>query len=109
MTRPLLSGVVLRGALRGLDEAIVALWASGTRSQSRIGREVGLDQRSVSRRIARMVRRGIWPFTDRPTRGRSQVPVAASFAAIPIGRERIRAAGGPTVVESPLTPAVRAS
>jgi hypothetical protein len=78
--------VALREALRSLDEAIVALWASGVRSQGEIGRHVGLDQRSVSRRIARMVRRGTWPFDDRPTRGRSQVPVAASFAAVPIGR-----------------------
>ena len=52
--------------LRSLDEAIVALWASGTRSQGEIGRQVGLDQRSVSRRITRMVRRGAWPFHDRP-------------------------------------------
>ena len=62
MTRTLLAEIALREALRSLDEAIVALWAAGTRSQGEIGRHVGLDQRSVSRRIARMVRRGAWPF-----------------------------------------------
>jgi hypothetical protein len=73
-----------RPALRGLDEAIVELWRRGIRVQSEIGRCVGLDQRSVSRRIARMVRKGAWPFTDRPARGRSQVPVAASFVVAPV-------------------------
>jgi hypothetical protein len=96
MARTLLSEIALREALRSLDEAIVALWGAGTRSQGEIGRHVGLDQRSVSRRIARMVRRGAWPFEDRPTRGRSQVPIAARFAAVPIGRERVRPAGEPT-------------
>jgi hypothetical protein len=95
MARPFMSEIALREALRSLDEAIVALWASGTRSQGEIGRQVGLDQRSVSRRIARMVRRGAWPFHDRPARGRSQVPVATTFAAVPIGRERSRPDGEP--------------
>jgi hypothetical protein len=104
MTRSLLTEIALREALRSLDEAIVALWAAGTRSQGEIGRHVGLDQRSVSRRIARMVRRGAWPFHDRPARGRSQVPVAASFAAVPIGRERARADNG-TAIESSLSAA----
>jgi hypothetical protein len=110
MTRTLLSEIALREALRSLDEAIVALWAAGTRSQGEIGRHVGLDQRSVSRRIARMVRRGAWPFQDRPTRGRSQVPVAARFAAVPIGRERVRAAGEPLAADpAPLAAAAGAS
>ena len=102
MARPFMSEIVLRDAMRSLDEAIVALWGSGTRSQGEIGRQVGLDQRSVSRRIARMVRRGAWPFHDRPARGRSQVPVAASFAAVPIGRERSRP-DGVAAVESALS------
>lgn len=97
MARPMLGEIALREALRSLDEAIVALWRTGTRSQGEIGRHVGLDQRSVSRRIARMVRRGAWPFQDRPTRGRSQIPVVAHFAAVPIGRERVRTASGPGV------------
>jgi hypothetical protein len=105
MTGPLLSEVALREALRSLDEAIVALWASGTRSQGQIGRHVGLDQRSVSRRIARMVRRGAWPFEDRPSRGRSQVPVAASFAAVPIGPQRTRPAGDTPTADSLLSEA----
>jgi hypothetical protein len=91
----LLSQVALREALRGLDEAIVSLWASGVRSQGEIGRHVGLDQRSVSRRIARMLSRGAWPFQDRPARGRSQVPVASSFSAVPIGPERSRLSDEP--------------
>jgi hypothetical protein len=89
MTPPALAAepavaVESRRALRGLDEAIVELWRRGVRVQSAIGRCVGLDQRSVSRRIARMVRKGAWPFADRPARGRSQIPVAASFVAVPV-------------------------
>jgi hypothetical protein len=90
MATTLLGEVALREALRSLDEAIVSLWASGTRNQGEIGKHVGLDQRSVSRRITGMVRRGAWPFSDRPTRGRSPVPVAATFAAVPIRPARIR-------------------
>lgn len=71
-------------ASRDVDTAIVQLWARGIRSQGEIGRCIGLDQRSVSRRIARLVRRGAWPFADRPARGRSQVPVAVGFVAVPI-------------------------
>jgi hypothetical protein len=78
------SSVEPRPALRGLDEAIIELWRRGVRVQSAIGRCVGRDQRSVSRRIARMIRKGAWPFTDRPARGRSQLPVAARFVAVPV-------------------------
>ncbi len=78
--------IASRSASRSLDEAIVTLWRHGVRTQAAIGRHVGLDQRSVSRRIARMVRRGAWPFAERPVRGRSQVPVAPGFVAVPIQR-----------------------
>jgi hypothetical protein len=74
----------MRLVSRDVDAAIVELWKRGIRSQGEIGRCVGLDQRSVSRRIARLVRRGAWPFSDRPTRGRSQVPVAVGFVAVPV-------------------------
>jgi hypothetical protein len=94
MATSLFGAIEFREALRSLDEAIVALWASGTRNQGEIGKHVGLDQRSVSRRITRMVRRGAWPFADRPNRGRSPVPVATTFAAVPIRPERMRAAAG---------------
>ncbi len=67
-----------------VDRAIVELWRRGIRAQGEIGRCVGLAQRSVSRRIARLVRSGAWPFADRPTRGRSQVPVAVGFVVVPI-------------------------
>ncbi len=79
-----LTDIGSRHAFRSLDEAIVELWRRGLRAQSEIGRQVGLDQRSVSRRIARMVRTGAWPFTERPTRGRSQIPVAPGFVVVPI-------------------------
>jgi hypothetical protein len=71
---------------RDIDHAIVDLWRQGIRGQGEIGRLVGRDQRSVSRRIARLVRIGAWPFGDRPARGRVQVPVAAGFIAMPIAR-----------------------
>jgi len=73
-------------AHRDIDRAIVELWRRGIRGQGEIGRLVGRDQRSVSRRIARLVRIGAWPFGDRPARGRVQVPVATGFIAMPIAR-----------------------
>jgi hypothetical protein len=73
-------------AQRDIDRAIVDLWRKGIRGQGEIGRIVGRDQRSISRRISRLVRIGAWPFGDRPARGRVQVPVAAGFIAMPIAR-----------------------
>jgi hypothetical protein len=73
-------------AHRDIDRSIVELWRKGIRGQGEIGRLVGRDQRSVSRRIARLVRIGAWPFGDRPARGRVQVPVASGFTAMPIIR-----------------------
>jgi hypothetical protein len=73
-------------AYRGADQAIIDLWRSGVRVQGEIGRRLGLDQRGVSRRIARMLRQGVWPFGDRPVRGRVQAPVAPGFVAVPIAR-----------------------
>jgi hypothetical protein len=84
MARDWASDPATRHASRDADGAIVELWGRGIRTQGEIGRCVGLDQRSVSRRIARLVRRGVWPFIDRPTRGRSQVPVAVGFVAVPV-------------------------
>jgi hypothetical protein len=78
-----------------IDRAIVDLWRQGIRGQGEIGRLVGRDQRSVSRRIARLVRIGAWPFGDRPARGRVRVPVAAGFIAMPI--PRAFPAGGPSL------------
>ena len=102
MATSLLGEIAFREALRSLDEAIVSLWASGTRNQGEIGKHVGLDQRSVSRRITQMVRRGAWPFADRPTRGRSPVPIAATFAATPIRPERVRPAANGSIAGFPL-------
>ena len=73
-------------ARHNIDEDIVDLWRQGVRVQGRIGRMVGRNQRSVSRRIARLVQIGAWPFGDRPARGRAQVPVASGFTAMPIPR-----------------------
>ncbi len=70
-----------------VDRVIVDLWGHGIRVQGEIGRQIGLDQRSVSRRIARMLRLGTWPF-ERPARGRAQVPVAAGFVVVPVPRAR---------------------
>jgi hypothetical protein len=77
------------------DRAIVELWRHGVRAQGEIGRRIGLDQRSVSRRIARMVQTGTWPFRELPVRGRTQVPVAPGFVAVPISRPRSLAAASP--------------
>ena len=77
---------------RQTDQAIVELWRGGVRGEGEIGRRLGLDQRSVSRHICRMVRLGTWPFGDRPARGRVRVPIAAGFVAIPIRVGRVRAA-----------------
>ncbi|HEV8307132.1 MAG TPA: hypothetical protein VGW35_05645 [Methylomirabilota bacterium] len=67
-----------------VDRAIVDLWRGGVRVQGHIGQLLGLDQRAVSRRIARMVRTGTWPFRERPVRGRTRTPVASGFVVIPI-------------------------
>lgn len=71
---------------RGADQAIVELWRGGVRVQGEIGRRLGLDQRAVSRRISRMLRLGLWPFADRPTRGRARAPIATGFVVVPIRR-----------------------